>query len=230
MYNNYGNSNNNDGDEKRVAPEKNWRIPKLFPELGQDILNKLKIYHTELIRFNGRINLISNRTERDADIVHIADCILATKLLINTTQQKQIFDIGSGNGLPGIVVTLLDATRHIVFVDKDARKIEFLKHIASRLELKNVQFIHAKIEEVKDIEIHCAISRGFASITKSIMALRKPCPIGAEYYHMKSDSWVREIAQIPTQVCKFWEPSLIGDYVLPTTNIKFSLVLTKKIA
>lgn len=216
-------------DSKIEKPKKFWRIPDFFPNLDTEIQQKLLAYQTELIHFNGRINLISTRTEQQADLIHITDCVMASSIILKATEQKQIFDIGSGNGLPGIIIAVLDPTRQVIVVDKDARKMEFLKHVCSRLSLRNVNFYHDRAENIDANLIHCAVSRGFASITKAILALRKPCAVGAEYFHMKSDSWVREIAQIPTQVCSFWEPSLIGEYELPLTNAKFSIVLTKKI-
>lgn len=226
---NYDDANKNI-DDKRERPKRYWRIPDFFPNMDQEVQQKLLAYQTELIHFNGRINLISSRTEQQADLIHITDCVTCSEMILRATDQKEIFDIGSGNGLPGVVLAILDPERQIIVVDKDARKMEFLKHVSSRLFLKNVTFYHQRVEDIEPNRIHCAVSRGFASITKAIIALRKPCSLNAEYYHMKSDSWVREIAQIPTQLCSFWEPSLIGEYKLPITNAQLSLVLTKKIA
>ncbi|MCB0356582.1 MAG: class I SAM-dependent methyltransferase, partial [Bdellovibrionales bacterium] len=129
-------TNSGDNKEKSLKPKKYWRVPEFFPELSKEQQEKLLAYQTELIHFNGRINLISARTEQEADIIHMADCIKASQLILKGSQQKEIFDIGSGNGLPGIVMAILDAERKIVVVDKDARKMEFLKHLCSRLDLK----------------------------------------------------------------------------------------------
>ncbi len=216
-------------DDKRAPVTRKWRIVELFPELKGDVDEKLRAYFLELVRFNGRINLISARTEEHGDLIHIADSIYAAKMILKKSTHKQIYDIGSGNGLPGIIIALLDPSRQVILIDKDARKIEFLKHVAARIGMKNITAMQKRIEELPEDSVHCCVSRGFASISKSILTLRKCCSKGAEYYHMKSESWVREIAQIPTQVISFWEPELIGEYKLPMIESQFAVVLTRKI-
>jgi len=209
---------------------RNWRIPEFFPQLNDKTLQKLRIYFDELIRFNGRINLISARSEENADIIHFADSILASQVILDATNQKEIFDIGTGNGLPGIILAILAPERQILFIDKDARKIEFIKHMLSRLEIKNAQALHKRVEELEHNRVHCAVSRGFASISKSLLLMRKSMSSGAEYYHLKTDAWTKEVAEIPTQICSFWTPSLVGSYELPNVKpSKFTVVLTKKL-
>ena len=220
-------SGSNEGPKK---PKRHWRILEWFPELKGEVEQRLRAFHTELIQFNGRINLISVRTEENADIIHFADAILAAKIIFAATNAKEIYDLGTGNGLPGVVMAILDPERQFVLIDKDARKIEFVRHAASRIGLKNVICKQARVEDLPAESIQCCVSRGFASIAKSIITLRKTCSLDAEYFHLKSDSWVREIAQIPTQVCAFWEPSRVGEYSLPVTGANFTVVKTVKLA
>lgn len=207
-----------------------WRVPEWFDYLSDIQLEQLRMFHVELISFNGRINLISPRSERNADIMHFADCISASEALLASTNESEIYDIGSGNGLPGIILAILDSTRKIVLIDKDARKIEFLKHVASKLNLKNVVPIHTRVEDLPDASIKCAISRGFASIGKSLVCCRKAAAEGMEYYHMKSDSWVTEAADIPPQICSYWQPQLVKQYSLPANLASMNLILTKRTA
>jgi len=215
--------------ERRGEFSRKWRIQDWFDNFDVEKEKKLRAYFIELIHFNGRINLISTRSEENGDLIHITDCIIAGSIILGSTKQREIYDIGSGNGLPGIVMAILDPDRQFVLIDRDAKKIEFIKHICSRVGIKNVSAQQARVEDLKSGTVHCAVSRGFASLSKSVITLRKASPVGGEYFHMKSDSWVREVAQIPTQLCAFWEPSLVSEYQLPTVESKFSVVLTKKI-
>ena len=214
------------GPRKSLA--RNWRVKEFFPDLDDDIHEKLRAYFVELIHFNGRINLISTLSEEEADIVHFADSILASQLILADTTAKEIYDIGTGNGLPGIIMAILAPEREFILIDKDARKIEFIKHVAARIGLHNVSVKQSRIEEMPQSTISCCVSRGFASISKSIVTLRKQCAPGARYYHLKSDSWVSEVVSIPTQVCSFWKPSLLADYRLPILGTKFFVVLTER--
>ncbi len=83
-----------------------WRVPEWFPHLDASLLKALKTYHSELLKFNSRINLISKNTERDCDETHFADCILAVEILMKLGVGPEIHDIGSGNGLPGLMMAI----------------------------------------------------------------------------------------------------------------------------
>lgn len=206
-----------------------WRLEKWFPHLGQELHSKFKIYYDELSRFNPTINLVSVQSLEVADQVHFADSILAGQIVLSNTKFQEIYDIGSGNGFPGLVLACLAPERSFVLVDKDQRKVEFLKNVISKLGLTNVKTQCTLIANLPEASISCAISRGLASLTKSILGMNLKIKNGGEYYHMKSDAWVREVAELPAQALYVWEPSLIQNYVLPESNKEFSIVLTKKV-
>jgi 16S rRNA (guanine527-N7)-methyltransferase len=205
-----------------------WRLGKWFPELTPVQLEKLQIYHAELIKFNGRINLISPRSERTADLFHFADCILGARAVLKRTAKKEIYDLGSGNGLPGIVFGVLAPDRQMVLVDADARKVEFLKHIATRLNLSNVRTINGRLEDIAEGSIHAAVSRGLASISKALLMARKASAVGCEFYHFKGETWPNEVAEMPSQILAHWEPKEIDNYDLPEGSVTLTVVQTRR--
>jgi 16S rRNA (guanine527-N7)-methyltransferase len=206
-----------------------WRIPEWFPELEPAKQAALKSYHGELLKFNLKVNLISRNTERDADEVHFADSILASKVLFAAGMPKRVHDIGSGNGLPGLVLAILDPTREYVLVESDGRKCEFLKHIVSLLALKNATIMNARYETLSGDELTCALSRGVASISKTVLGFNKTFKKGSIFLHRKGNSWANEVAEIPSQVISHWMPKLIGDYTLPVSQVQRAVVATLKI-
>lgn len=216
-------------EDQMQTPKAQWRLREWFPDLPPETHEMLRVYYAELLKFNPKINLISRRTELDADQVHFADSIMASKILLQHTKSSSIVDIGSGNGFPGLVLATLAPDRQILLLDKDLRKIEFIKHVVGRMGLKNVSTYNGLLETIKPESIQCGISRGFASITGAIIGARKSFKPGGEYFHMKSNAWVREIAEIPTQVCSIWSPKLVADYRLPASTVTMSLILTRKI-
>lgn len=218
----------NDGFKDKTL-HVNWRIPKWFPELSQEKRDLLQKFLYELIHFNGRMNLISARTEKEADRIHFADCILGGQLIFKDNPIKEVYDIGSGNGLPGIIFAILYPERNFILVEKDARKAEFLKHCSSRLSLKNVAVRQCRLEDIPESSIESAVSRAFASLSKALISSRRQCKKGCLYYHFKGENWPTEVAQMPTQLCSFWEPSLLGSYTLPETSTELSIVVAKRI-
>jgi 16S rRNA (guanine527-N7)-methyltransferase len=206
-----------------------YRIPILYPTLSQDKLDKIEAYHRFLIEYNQKINLISPRTEIDADILHILDAILGTEIIFNEVIPKEIYDFGSGNGIPGILMAIFYPNTKVIAVEADARKSEFLKSAAHHIKIKNFSVINSRIQDLPKGSVHFAVSRGLASISKALLMARKVCAKNCYYYHFKSRSWTKEVAELPAQIVPHWEPCFAKDYVLPVLDIELSLVLTKKI-
>jgi 16S rRNA (guanine527-N7)-methyltransferase len=205
-----------------------WRIREWFPQLPEEAEHKLRLFQKDLIHFNGRMNLISPRTEQASDLIHIADGILGSNAVAKQLKVKEIFDLGSGNGVPGLIFALLNPARDVRLVEADGRKIEFLKLCITRMGMKNCTTVHARLEDLKSGIIHAAMSRGLASISKALLMARKCAAVGCQYYHFKGQSWSKELAEIPPQILASWEPNHVEDYKLPAGNADMSIVLTTR--
>lgn len=219
----------NDNTASQTAPI-SWRVPEWFPGIDSDKLSKLEAYFKELLRFNKAINLVSPNSLRSADRDHFADCILACDYISEAINGRKVFDLGSGNGLPGIVLGIMFPEVQVVLVDSDTKKVEFIKHVIDHLDLLNVQAMVARIEELAPGTIECAVSRGFASLPRAMMLTRKLFVQGGDYFHMKGDGWATEFASIPSQLCQFWDPQAYCEYSLPEKNNRMAVVKTTKIA
>jgi 16S rRNA (guanine527-N7)-methyltransferase len=203
-----------------------WRIPEWFATMDPSLAEALKTYHKELMKFNGRLNLISRSTEREADETHFADSLLAAELLLKSPLGKKVYDIGSGNGLPGLILAICKPDTEFALVESDARKCEFLKHMIHVLGLKNCQVMNVRIETLSGMDV--AISRGFASLSKALLTVNRMFNKGGKFYHLKGNNWSREIADIPSQLIAHWKPELIGEYSLPVSQVRRAVVCTTK--
>ena len=116
-----------------------WRIRSWFPELDERAHERFRIYHLELLRWTKAINLISPSSAPTADLVHFADSILGAKFVLSDLGEEaasaEIWDIGSGNGFPGVVFAILRPSAGVICVESDERKASFLKQLGLRLEL-----------------------------------------------------------------------------------------------
>lgn len=207
-----------------------WRIEEWFPDLSSDVLKNLKIYNEELNKFNKTVNLVSQKTLPFADVIHFADSVLASRIINKYNPNiEKIYDLGSGNGFPGLVFGLLYPNTQVILVDSDQRKCEFLKHVISSTKAKNITVANQTIETLPENAIAYAMARGYASISRAILATRKNFPKGGKFFHLKSEEWGKEVAEIPTQLCSVWTPALVGEYKLPAGPVKFAVVVTEKI-
>jgi 16S rRNA (guanine527-N7)-methyltransferase len=123
---------------------------------------RLAAYRDLLLRWNTRINLISAETAAEIDQRHIADCAQLQPLL---PQDGLIADLGSGAGLPGLVLAIMQPEREIHLVESDKRKAAFLIEASAQLKLPMVR-VHACRAEIAKLPLLSAITaRALAPLT-----------------------------------------------------------------
>ena len=217
--------------EEQASAIVHWRIDAWFPDLSSEIQEKLKKYRDELMKTNKAVNLISVKTIFLADAIHFADSIMACKIIQEANPAiDEIFDLGSGNGFPGIVYGMLFPKVKVVLVDNDVKKIDFLKGAAENLGLKNVSTRCIALEGLPPNSVKFCMARGLSNISKSILLARRIVPLGGSFYHLKGDNWSGEVSDIPTQLCSVWTPTLVKLYKLPIGEFKFAIIKTEKIS
>lgn len=219
--------------KKVVAPppvKEHWRLLDWFAELTPEQNNLFKKYNEQLGKFNNALNLVSPKTLPHADVIHFADCISACRIIYQEAKPTEIFDIGSGNGFPGLIFAILYPEVKVVIIDRDSRKIDFLKQLVIELSLKNVTCRCEGLETFGPGSLKCVMARGFAPIPKAILALRRAVKQGGALYMLKSEEWATEVANIPSQLCSFWLPSLVSNYRLPLGEVQYSIIKLAKTA
>jgi 16S rRNA (guanine527-N7)-methyltransferase len=110
--------------------------------LGKDQINLLEEYKTHLVAWNKTHNLISKKQAEKIDD-HIEDSLIISPLL-----HKNIVDLGSGGGLPGIPLAITNPNKEFYLIESNTKKSSFLLHTTSRLGLENTSVINQRIEKV----------------------------------------------------------------------------------
>lgn len=128
-------------------------------DVSREIQDKLEEYKKLLLKWNQKINLVSKNTENDVDVRHIDDSLQIRDYL---SIEENIIDLGSGGGLPGIILGILGYK--VSLVEADSRKCAFLREVIRRLGL-DVCVIEERAEKLK-IDCDTVIARGFADINK----------------------------------------------------------------
>lgn len=207
-----------------------WRIPEWFNTLSPEVLATLAEFNKELLQANKTLSLIPPKSVQTADQVHFAECIMASQIIMESNPAlKSIWTFGSGNGFPGMVLAILYPKVLVEFHEPDARKFEFLKETSTRLKSSNVNIHKVPLDKLPAGSITNSLCRGFADITKTMMAFRNHVPKGGNAYAIKSDVWGIELSRVPTQLCSLWEPILVKDFQVPMMPKKSSVVNLKRI-
>ncbi len=184
----------------------------------------MKLFNDELIRFNKTLSLVSSSTLVKIDRVHVADSILGWQIIKKDFKGSQLFDIGSGNGFPGIVIGLMEPGLQLTLVESDIRKAEYLKHTVDVCKLKNVKVVTQRLNTFRHGSVTTSVLRGFANIPKALLGFRKLVPKHGQIYHFKGPEWSTEVAALPQQLCSMWNNSYIGDYSIPESKIVHTIV------
>ena len=145
--------------------------------VSRETFDDLNIYIESILIKNKDINLISNKTEKNINNRHIIDSA-QTIDFVDKSDIKICTDVGSGAGLPGIVLAILLKTKKplfkVIFYEKSYHKSNFLKNISRKLNL-NTEVHQKNIFDQKNLNSDIIISRAF-----------KPLPI---IFHIASENF-----------------------------------------
>ena len=155
----------------QIEIEKNQifkQIQNFYPlEIGQQRL--LESFVLSILQENQKFNFIGKSTVNEIWQRHILDCAQLIQYIQNP--QEKFADLGSGAGLPGVVMSIL-GLKEIHLIEKSFRKADFLRRIKNIS--KNRIFVHqAKLEELDNMIFDCIMSRALASLDKLLEYCQK---------------------------------------------------------
>ncbi len=114
--------------------------------LGPAELDRFATYHREILLWNRRINLVSERSAQEIVIRHFLDSLTPAPFL--DRPDGALIDLGSGGGFPGIPLRIALPELHLSLVEASRKKSSFLSHVIRTLRLDGVQVIRRRIEEL----------------------------------------------------------------------------------
>ncbi|MDO4222568.1 MAG: 16S rRNA (guanine(527)-N(7))-methyltransferase RsmG [Acinetobacter sp.] len=138
--------------------------------LSDDCLNLLLKYQDALILWNKAYNLTAIREPKEMLIKHLLDSLS----ILPHLPAGRLLDVGTGGGMPGMMIALCQPERECVLLDSNGKKIRFLKQFIADLKLSNVQAVQTRVEDAAMIQqlgqFDVITSRAFASLSDFIIA------------------------------------------------------------
>lgn len=123
-------------------------ISKYFPSLSQEQKKQFGLLPECYAYWNERINVISRKDIDNLMERHVLHS-LSIAQFINFAPQTKILDVGTGGGFPGIPLAILFPEVKFMLIDAIGKKIKVVEAVVETLGLKNVQFAHTRVQEVK---------------------------------------------------------------------------------
>ncbi len=182
--------------------------------LAEDVVDRLLAYLDLVARWNKVYNLTAVREPRDMLTQHLLDCLAVVEPLRQALAQAEaaaqaggppvrVLDVGSGAGLPGVVLALCNPGWQITCVDTVAKKASFIRQAGLELGLPNLQALHQRVEDIGEPVFQLITSRAFASLA-DFTALTREClaPQG-QWAAMKARLGAEERGDLPADVDLF---------------------------
>jgi len=172
--------------------------------LSDGQIQHLLDYMALIQKWNKVYNLTALRDPADMLTHHLLDSLTAIAPLSRHTQGQpiKVLDVGSGGGLPGVVLAICMPELSVTCVDTVAKKAAFVQQVAVSLKLPNLRGVHARVESLTDpYQVIC--SRAFASLSDFVIWSRSAMAEGGVWMAMKGKKPQNEMDALPPDVKVF---------------------------
>ena len=143
----------------KLQPQLQQALSELKLQLSDEQQLQLLYYLQQLLFWNKAYNLTAIKDDQQALIKHIFDSLSIVPFL----PAGDLLDIGTGAGLPAVMVAICQPQRAVTALDSNQKKIRFIKQVASELGLKNLTPVASRIEAHAGT-YQVITSRAFASL------------------------------------------------------------------
>nr|WP_275659018.1 16S rRNA (guanine(527)-N(7))-methyltransferase RsmG [Shewanella sp. Isolate11] len=147
-----------------------------------------------LAKWNKAYNLTSVRDPEQMLIRHIMDSLAASRYLVG----DRFIDVGTGPGLPGIPLAIMNPDKQFVLLDSLGKRIRFQKQVQFELGIENITSIESRVEAYQPQDkFDGVLSRAFASIEDMLHWCQHLPKSSGCFYALKGQLSDEEMAQLP---------------------------------
>jgi 16S rRNA (guanine527-N7)-methyltransferase len=170
---------------------------------------KLAAYMVLLSHWNATFNLTALRDPQDMLSHHLADCLAVLTPLARHLGERaasegraRLLDVGSGGGLPGVVLAIALPDVDVTCVDTVGKKAAFIRQVAAELRLPNLRSEHTRVEQLKG-QYELITSRAFASTLDFVTLTRELLVPQGIWMAMKGRQPDEELEALPPNIDVF---------------------------
>lgn len=185
-------------------------VEALALSLPDDAIARLLAYLRLIAQWNRVYNLTAVREPEAMLTQHLLDCLAIVPALRRGLASAQgaarparILDVGSGAGLPGVVLAICEPGWQVTCVDAVAKKASFIRQVAAELSLPNLQATHQRVEGMDGAPFDLITSRAFATLADFVSLTRARLAPGGCWVAMKANLGDEERQAVPPGVQVF---------------------------
>ena len=200
--------------------------------LPTDAIPRLQEFSRLLLEKNRVMNLTAITDPADVARLHFLDC--ASLLTIADFRGKNVVDVGTGAGFPGMPLKILEPSIRMTLLDSLGKRITFLQEVCDELGLQNVQCVHARAEEFAAEHrqsFDFAVSRAVANLSVLCELCLPLVKAGGYFLSMKSVESDEELESAKKAIKTLGgQVERTADYQIPGTEVVHRVIFIKKIA
>lgn len=209
-------------DKVALGAELSAGVASLGLPITEEQIEKMLAYLALLVKWNSVYNLTSIRDPQDMVKQHLLDSLSAVHAF---TQAKNVLDVGSGGGLPGIILAIVFPSTSISMIDIVNKKTAFLTQVKAELKLKNVTVHTGRVELLKvENKFDVITSRAFSELNNFVNWSHHLLQEGGRFLAMKGVSPSHEIERLP----EGWKVENIEPLHVPGLHVERHLVVIRK--
>lgn len=200
-------------------------------KLEKEKIEKFYQYMQILLECNEKINLTAITKPEEVILKHFVDSLTIARYV---EEKETMVDVGTGAGFPGIPIKIFKDDVKVVLVDSLNKRINFLNEVIEKLELKGIETIHGRAEEVGrnkkyrekfDIATSRAVAN-LATLSEYLMPLVKK---NGKCICMKGSDVEGELKKSKNAIKVLGGKIYNKDeFLLPKSDIKRSIIIIKK--
>lgn len=160
------------------------------------LLRYLDLLH----HWNATYNLTAVRDRQAMLSQHLADCLSVVPPLRRVRTTGRLLDVGSGGGLPGVVLAIMLPALEVTCVEAVGKKSAFVQQVAGVLGLRNLRAVHARVEQLAEPPFDVITSRAFSTLGDFTALTRELLAPDGVWMAMKGKTPEAEFASLAPDV------------------------------
>ena len=201
-------------------------------EINEGQIKSFEKYMNLLLEWNEKINLTAITQPDEVKLKHFVDSLTVLKYI---NDDDKVIDIGTGAGFPGIPLKIMNENTKITLLDSLNKRINFLNIVIETLNLRNIQAIHGRAEEIARNKLYrekydVAVSRAVANLSTLTEYMLPFVKVGGKCICMKGDNVNEEIEKAKNAIKELGgEIERVDNFYLSDNDNERNIIIIRKV-
>ena len=201
-------------------------------KINDEQIKSFEKYMNLLLEWNEKINLTAITQPEEIKLKHFVDSLTVLKYI---NDDDKVIDIGTGAGFPGIPLKIMNENTKITLLDSLNKRINFLNIVIETLNLRNIQAIHGRAEEIARNKLYrekydVAVSRAVANLSTLTEYMFPFVKVGGKCICMKGANVNEELERAQNAIKELGgEIERVDNFYLSDNDNERNIIVIKKI-